>query len=375
MKRKWQYGLVVVVLAMVLSGCQKTAEGEKEVGTSVQQEQVQSQPTLEKETFLFTDSCGREVELPVQMTKVAPSGLVAQMVLYSVAPSSMASWANHLTDEQKELMNPEYTNLPVTGQFYGKGKLNMETLVQVAPQVVIDVGNKKKDMEKDLDALQEKIGIPVIFIEGTLETYPEMFRTLGKLLGQEKQGERLAAYTYQTLEDAKKAREEIADDEVVSVMFGTGKTGLDCNAEGSLHAKVLEIVGAKNAIQVAELSNRGGGNTVTMEEVLKADPETILFEAGGPYEEVKSSAIWGSLSAIKEGKYFEIPYGPYHFLSNPPSINQIIGIKWLGNLLYPEFYAYDMKKEVQDFYKLFWHYNLSEDEATELLARSTDKEK
>lgn len=375
MKRKWQYGLVIVVLAMVLSGCQKTAEGEKEVGTSVQQEQVQSQPTLEKETFLFTDSCGREVELPVQMTKVAPSGLVAQMVLYSVAPSSMASWANHLTDEQKELMNPEYTNLPVTGQFYGKGKLNMETLVQVAPQVVIDVGNKKKDMEKDLDALQEKIGIPVIFIEGTLETYPEMFRTLGKLLGQEKQGERLAAYTQQTLEDAKKAREEIADDEVVSVMFGTGKTGLDCNAEGSLHAKVLEIVGAKNAIQVAELSNRGGGNTVTMEEVLKADPETILFEAGGPYEEVKSSAIWGSLSAIKEGKYFEIPYGPYHFLSNPPSINQIIGIKWLGNLLYPEFYAYDMKEEVQDFYELFWHYNLSEEEATELLVHSTYKEK
>ena len=36
------------------------------------------------ETTLFTDSCGREVEIPKKLSRVAPSGGVAQMVLVVV---------------------------------------------------------------------------------------------------------------------------------------------------------------------------------------------------------------------------------------------------------------------------------------------------
>ena len=28
-------------------------------------------------------------------------------------------------------------------------------------------------------------------------------------------------------------------------------------------------------------------------------------------------------------------------------------MKWLGNLVYPDIYKYDMEKEVKEFYKLF----------------------
>ncbi|NLW07967.1 MAG: ABC transporter substrate-binding protein, partial [Clostridia bacterium] len=47
--------------------------------------------------------------------------------------------------------------------------------------------------------------------------------------------------------------------------------------------------------------------------------------------------------------------------------NRILGIKWLGNLLYPEIYGYDMTKETREFYKLFYHYDLSDEELTSLL--------
>ena len=46
-------------------------------------------------------------------------------------------------------------------------------------------------------------------------------------------------------------------------------------------------------------------------------------------------------------------------------------MKWMGNLLYPEVFDYDMVAEAQEFYKLFYRYDLSEDEAKELMARST----
>lgn len=395
MKKSWAI-IVSTLLTLSLSvGCSNTqTTTQTESNQKVEQteesqsnEETQKEPTQEEanqketniadteaETIVFTDSCGREVEIPAHIQKVAPSGSVAQMILYAVAPDKLACWAGKLGDEQKHYIKDDCEALPVTGQFYGKGDLNMEALIEAAPDVIIDLGDKKKSAKEDLDNIQQQTGIPTIFIEATVDSYGEMFRTLGKLLENEEQGEKLAAYTENVYQDAEKARAQIGEENKLRVMFGTGETGLDCNAKGSIHCGVLEAVGVENAIEVAELSNKGGGNTVTMEEVLAADPDVILFDAGGPYEKVKDDPYWSGLNAIANGKYYEIPYGPYHFLASPPSINQIIGIKWLGNLLYPELYPYDMVKELQDFYELFWHYELSEDEAKALLAHSTYKE-
>ena len=230
-------------------------------------------------------------------------------------------------------------------------------------------------MAEDLDNIQEQTGIPTIFIEATVDTYPEMFRTLGELLDEKEQGEALAAYAEATYKEAQEAKAKIKEEDKLRVMFGTGETGLDCNAKGSIHCGVLEAVGVENAIEVAEVSSKGGGNTITMEEVIKANPDVILLASGGPYATLGEDPYWSGLDAVKEGKYYEIPYGPYHFLASPPSINQIIGIKWLGNLLYPELYPYNMEEELQKFYKLFWHCDLSEENAKALLANSTYKDK
>lgn len=192
-------------------------------------------------------------------------------------------------------------------------------------------------------------------------------------MGQQEQGEALAKYTEEVLAEAASNREKITEDEKISVMFGTGATGLDCNAKGSIHCGVLEAVGVENAIEVSEISNKGGGNTITMEELLNADPDVILLEADGAYASVGTDEYWSGLTAVKNGKYYEIPMGPYHYLANPPSINQILGILWLGNLLYPELYDFDMVTEMQTYYKLFWHYDLTEEQAKALLANSTFK--
>lgn len=334
----------------------------------------ENQVVQKKDTVIFTDDCGRQVEIPAVITKVAPSGSVAQMIIYAVAPEKLGCLASEFGEVQKQYLKDIDTALPVTGQFYGKGNLNMEELIKVAPQVIIDLGDKKEGMTGDLNDIQTQTGIPTIFIEATVSSYPEMFRKLGKLLDSEAQGEKLAAYTEEVYEEAKKAKASIKPEEQVRVMFGTGETGLDCNAKGSIHCGVLEAVGIQNAIEVPEVSHKGGGNTVSMEEVIKANPDVILLEAGGPYSTLKEDPYWSSLKAIEEGTYYEIPYGPYHFLASPPSINQIIGIKWLGNLLYPDLYPGEMTSEMQAFYKLFWHYDLSQEEVKALLAHSTYKE-
>ena len=57
--------------------------------------------------------------------------------------------------------------------------------------------------------------------------------------------------------------------------------------------------------------------------------------------------------------------------NSPPSVNRVLGIWWLGNLLFPQLYDYDMTAVAQEYYRLFWHYDLSAEEAAEMLSRST----
>ena len=51
----------------------------------------------------------------------------------------------------------------------------------------------------------------------------------------------------------------------------------------------------------------------------------------------------------------------------------ILGVWWAGNILYPEIYDYDMVEVAQRIYRLFWNYELTEEEARLMLAASTLK--
>ena len=73
------------------------------------------------------------------------------------------------------------------------------------------------------------------------------------------------------------------------------------------------------------------------------------------------------LRAVKDGRVYTVPCDPYCWLSAPPSMNMILGVWWLGNLLYPEVYDYDMTAKAQEIYKVFWNYDLTAEEAAAML--------
>lgn len=332
-----------------------------------------SKPTLKENSdkISFTDSAGRVVEVPKNISKVAPAGAVAQMYVYSVNPEKLAGWANSPSKGAQKYIDKKYWNLPAFGQMYGKNaKLNVEELIKAKPDVVIDLGEKKKGIKEDMDKIQEQIGIPVIFIEATMETMDDAYKTLGKLLNENEQCSKLAKYTEDTVNEAKKNATSIKNKK--TIYFGEGESGLETNPRGSVHADVIDLIGAVNVADIKKTKGTGG-NQVTIEQILLWNPNVILFGPKGYYANVYCDNTWDKLQAVKNNKVYEVPMGPYNFMGRPPSINRIIGIKWLGNLIYPEVYKYDMVKEVQDFYKLFYHYDLSIDDAKSLLKNSTLK--
>jgi len=330
---------------------------------------VTEKPVQKAETVQFTDSCGRTVEIPADVTKVAVSGNVATLFMTSIAPEYMCNVNSTPSKSQMEYLPAVLAGLPATGQLYGgKSSINYEELIATGAQVVIDMGDYKKGIAEDLDALQAQIGIPCIFLQADLEHMSEAFRSLGIILAdKEERAEELAILIDLTMILSEVNRETIPEEERLSVMFTSGSDGLGTNAKGSSQAQVIEIVGAENAIVVDKVSSKGGGNIVSLEQVYKADPDVIIFSPESIYSTVASDPAWKELRAIKEGRYYEIPGLPYNWMSMPPSLNMILGIWWLGNILYPQYYNYDMVSVAQDFYKVLWNCELSADQAKSLL--------
>ena len=325
------------------------------------------------QTRVVTDSAGRQVEIPADIRRVAPSGSTAQMILMPIAYDLLAGLASSPSAAQMPYFPEEVRYLPTFGQFYGsKANLNMESLIDARPQIIIDLGDKKDNIADDMDRIQKQTGIPTVFIEANLDDMAAAYRTLGDILNRSDMAESLARFIEKTVSMARENSAKIPENQRLSVLFGTGSTGLACNAAGSVQADVIDLVGAVNAIIPQEVSNRGGGTTVSLEEVYAVEPDVILLSTGGPYDTL-AQGEWAGLQAVQSGKYYDIPGLPYDWMSSPPSVNRVLGIWWLGNLLYPELYDYDMVQVAREYYGLFWHYDLTEEEARQMLSRSTLK--
>lgn len=325
------------------------------------------------QTRVVTDSAGRQVEIPADIRRVAPSGSTAQMILMPIAYDLLAGLSSSPSTAQMPYFPEEVRYLPTFGQFYGsKANLNMESLIDARPQIIIDLGDKKENIADDMDRIQKQTGIPTVFIEANLDDMAAAYRMLGDILNRADTAEPLAQFIEKTVSMARENSAKIPENQRLSVLFGTGSTGLACNAAGSVQADVIDLVGAVNAIIPQEVSNRGGGTTVSLEEVYAVEPDVILLSAGGPYDTL-AQGEWAGLTAVQNGRYYEIPGLPYDWMSSPPSVNRVLGIWWLGNLLYPELYDYDMVQVAREYYGLFWHYDLTEEEARQMLSRSTLK--
>lgn len=383
--KKVKRGLIIaaaISVAVMAGGCQ-TGSG-KEVPSSqteitaaaaetTQSETAQAEseekkePEAQEETRVFTDSAGREVTLPKEISKVAPSGPLAQIVLYTVCPDKLAGLAADFSEDAKQYIDEKYWGLPKFGQFYGKNaSLNMEALIAEGPDVIVDIGEAKESIKEDMDALQEQLGIPVVFVEADLDTMSPAYEMLGKLTGETEQAEKLAEYCRNTLKKAEETKSKLAENEMKSVYFAVGDDGLHTNAEGSIHARVIEQIGAQNAAKVEKVSS-GGGSEVSFEQLLLWQPDFIIADSKALYDTIQSDNVWGELTAVKEGRVYRIPSAPYSFMSNPPSVNRMIGILWLGNIVYPEQYDIDMKEEVKNFYELFYHVELNDTQADDIL--------
>ena len=108
-----------LALALGLSAC----GGAPAAGSDAQ---AGSASQRETKTVVFTDSAGREVEVPANIERVVPSGHTATQVLITLAPEKLAGLSQEITQDQRAyLTDAPDESLPVLGAAFGsKGDLN-----------------------------------------------------------------------------------------------------------------------------------------------------------------------------------------------------------------------------------------------------------
>ncbi len=348
--------------ALGLVGCSSPQES-----SSASDAQASSQ-VAEAQTRTFTDSLGREVELPATLERICPSGHTAQQVLLTMAPDLMVGLSQPLNDDQLKIFGEKFKDYPVFGAVLGaKDDFNREAVAAADPQVIIDTGEVKKGAQESLDALQDQLGIPVVFVEAYLEDYGAAYKTLGELLNMEERGDELSAYCTQVYDKVKDTMATIPESERVNMAYLLGENGLNAIAKTSVQAQVIDMV-ANNVVVVDDASGKGTGNEISLEQIAVWNPDLIIFQAGSIYDTVGDDPAWQGIAAIANDNYYEVPNDPWCWMNNPPTVNQLMGMQWLPRLLYPDAFDDSIQDVTKAYYHTMYGYDLTDAELSELLA-------
>lgn len=363
--------VVLLLIASLLAGCGQKADSSEDTSQKEQNEASadletasdEAEDTEESDTREITDMAGREVIVPAEINSVFSTDPTAAIFLYTLVPDKLLGWNYELNDIEKSVILEKYHSLPN----FGMGDaINYEAVIAAKPDIAFTVGSINDSIVSDADSLSESLGIPVVVVDSDLMSAPESYRFMGELFGVEEQAEKLAAYAEDTFNDI--AKMEIPDDQKVRMYYGNGEDSLETAPAGSSHGQIIDLV---NAVNVADLELGDGSRVqISAEQLLAWDPDVIVVigEAKASISG-KSAATaildnpdYASLKAVQEQKVYGAPNAPFSWMDRPPGPNRIIGIRWLSGLIYPEYLNFNVDDEVREFFSLFYHVDLTDEQ-------------
>jgi iron complex transport system substrate-binding protein len=314
----------------------------------------------------ITDMAGRTVTFPTNPKKVFSSSPASEAWLCALVPDRMIGWANKMTGQQLAYYPKEVSNIPLVGGWYGYTEGNTEGIITKAPDVVISAYNLTDDTQKasavkDADELSQKLGIPVICVSYVLNDAPNVMRQLGEWLGEAERGAKLADYLQGELDKVSATVAKVPADKVVSYYYAEDDSGLKTEAVDSFHAAVLSYCKLKCVTNV-KMSSFMGMEQVSLENVIKWNPEYIFAFSPNAYKTISSSSKWADIKAVKDDHVYRCPSSPQNWFDRSPNALRILGCLYTAATCYPKYCTYDLDTEISQFFKTLYNRTLTTDQ-------------
>ncbi len=299
------------------------------------------------------DSAGRLVTIPDRVEHVMAAGPPASVVLYVLAPEKMIGWTAAPRPNEREFLLPSVRDLPELGRLTGRGDTaNIEVVLKAKPDLIFDFGSVNPTYVSLANRVQDQTGVPYLLLDGRLDRTADTVRLLGKALGVRERAERIAAYIEATEELLDKRLHDLPAAQRHRVYLAREANGLETGLTGSINTEIIERAGG---INVAERGNlRGGLANVSMEQVIAWAPDTIITWDANFFAGYGTNPLWATLPAVVAKRVYLAPRLPFGWIDAPPSINRVIGLKWIAQLLYPDRFPEDIRVTAREFFKLFY---------------------
>src|SRR5690554_936288 len=287
----------------------------------------------------------------LRIQRVFAAGPPAAVFLYSLVPDKLLGWPMNLAPDNLAFIHPEQQSLPFVGRLAGRGStVSLESLMVLAPDVIVDLGNAGASQRSAAQRVTEQTGIATLQIEGLLAQTPQQLREAGTLLGAEERAEQLALYSETLLARAAHfAEQQVA--KPPKLYFARSYDGLETGLAGSIHSEVLELLGCEN---VAQQSGHKGIGQVSLEQLLTLQPNYLLTQNPEFVELTSTAREWQALRAVQAGRVYCAPKLPFGWLDGPPGVNRLLGVLWLMALLEQRLDGPQLQAEVAEFFQLFY---------------------
>ncbi len=309
------------------------------------------------------DSDGKEVVVPLHVKRVVPLiGAFAQV-------TGMLGKEHTMVATVPRLSTMFYTVFPSVEQksSVGNPSVNIEAIIAAQAQVVY--GPTAYFLKDTQIAQLKSAGVAVVNVANfsTIEEMKESITLIGEILGEDApQTAKLFNDYYDAVIARVQAKTQTLSPKlkVLTLNFSAGSyTTLNDSDIGSIYVK---IAGGVNVAADYALDSKGIAKTLNGEQVLVWNPDVIVTYSRMSQETILSNPAFQTLNAVKNRRVYVVPTGVYLWAVR--SAEGALEPLWLAKTLYPDlFQDLSLENEARRFYRLFYRYDVSDEEIKTIL--------
>ncbi|WP_439238720.1 ABC transporter substrate-binding protein [Lonepinella sp. BR2919] len=308
----------------------------------------------------ITDVKGKTVEIPDQVERVVDLWHANnQVVLLLGGADKLVGTTNVI--KANPWFNAVYPNIKNVPAINSQNGVQLEELLTAKPDVVL-VSNKPAQEEV------EKAGLKALLIGfQDFDGLKKTVRITADVLGDK--APTIAEDYIQELDTniqlVNERLKDVPQEKRPSVIhISNGSNLFKIDGGKSIIGEWVKLAGGHNAFE-----DQANLVEVNIEDVLKANPDVIIVgssNADKAVEQIKADPLWASVSAVKNGKVFVNPTGTFPW--DRYSGEEALQILWAAKLFHPaQFADIDMVAKTQQFYKKYYNYELSKENAEQIL--------
>lgn len=266
----------------------------------------------------FVDDVGRRIYLAKAPTRIVSLAPNVTEILFAIGSGDRLAGVTEFCNYPAEaLIKPKV----------GYARPNLESIVALQPDLILA---PQDFLQSDVLMKLEQLKIPVFILQArTLEDIAAHVTTIGRMLERPAAANDLADQMRQRLGGIRTRMAALPKRRVLYVLNSEPVITV---GPGSFIHQMLMIAGAENVGAHATLPYP----RLSLEEVLKRDPEILLFPVGTTEtvtdEEQRAWRRWTTMTAVKQNRFATVPTD----LINRPGPRIVEGLEVLARAIHPE---------------------------------------